>query len=312
MSLLYNTNMNTNTDQEEQNPMNAKRVCNVLCLHGKGNNAQSFQQILKPLEEKISLQLLQVDEQFRASDVVNFDYITAPFPMEVGDKDNNASTSTTTTATTISSTASNVGFQWWTLPPGVRSFNAKEYQGFEQSAEKIYQQLQQKDYDFIIGHSQGAILLSALLATSSSNSSSSTTSTSSTQTSKEKRNDLFQFKSVRGYLLNGCAWPNPYTDQMTTFQYEHNHKNDSKHEYDEEEEGDKNPHPPQILFVIGERDKINPPEGAERVKHALKQGGLKDYLSTCYHPGGHSVPVQNEEALNEMSNWFMNLLMQRS
>ncbi len=260
-----------NTPQQEE-------VYNVLCLHGKGNNAQTFQQTLKPLEDALSLKL----EQHSKTKKIDFDYISAPFPIIADNQQQQQDDEL-------------IGYQWWTMPPGVRSFNAKEYQGFEQSSQKVYQQLQQKEYDFIIGHSQGAILLSALLALSSSND--VTKQQKEGYSLLESPLNLFQYESIKGYMLNGCAWPNPFTDQLTSFQYHHH-----------EQQEDSNDHSPQLLFVIGERDKINPPEGAERVKEALDKGGLHDCISTCYHPGGHSVPVKNENALNEMSNWFIDLL----
>ena len=60
---------------------------------------------------------------------------------------------------------------------------------------------------------------------------------------------------------------------------------------------------PRVLFVFGENDKINPIEIGEDVKASMIQAGLA--TSTCYHPGGHSVPVNDENALQKISNWII-------
>lgn len=235
------------------------RKINILCLHGKGNNGKSFQEALTPLEESLQNHMQRDQQQLS----FHFEYITAPFPMEAEQQQQ---------------------MQWWTLPPGVRSFNAKEYQGFQQSAEKVMKELQQKHkYDFILGHSQGAILLSALLASKS-------------WAEKEKEMDRHLVKY--GYIFNGCAWPNPFTDDLEGFQYQTPNQGIEKQQKE-----------PQVLFIVGEKDKINPPEGAIRVRDALICGGVKENLvQTLTHPGGHAVPVKNVDALDKMTSWIMNVI----
>ena len=219
----------------------------VLCLHGKGNNGDSFQKILTPLENY--LKTTKLDFQF--------DYLTAPFSMN--DKDDSEDTKRE--------------MQWWSLPPGVRSYNANEYKGFEESAQLVENELKNKHYDFILGHSQGAILLSALM-----------TCDSWTARIGEKE--------PLGYILNGCAWPNPYTDQLESYSYSPDAKQDSAGS------GCK----PKALFIIGENDAINPPEGAKRVRDILKKGGLE--VDTFHHGGGHSVPVQDGLDVHEIATWI--------
>ena len=52
------------------------------------------------------------------------------------------------------------GYAWWTLPPGVRSFNATEYGGFEESIVHIEKAwTEQGPFDAIIGFSQGVCVL---------------------------------------------------------------------------------------------------------------------------------------------------------
>lgn len=232
---------------------NNKKI-QILCLHGKGGDGATFQKTLEPFEELLSstTRAGTPNRSTRTGDdeeihgvQFEFDYLTAPFPID-DDKSN--------------------GMQWWNLAPGARSFNAKEYVGFEKSAEVVEKALQRKKYDIILAHSQGSILLSALIATK-----------------------LSCWDSIMplGYILNGCAWPNPFTTDMEKF----NHENRELR---------------KVFFVIGEADNINPPDGAIRVRDCLDNAGFE--IDTCNHPGGHSVPVRNQEALNEMCNWIINFL----
>jgi len=131
----------------------------------------------------------------------------------------------------------------------------------------VNQELSRKKYHFILGHSQGSILLSALMTSNS-----------------------WKGKPI-GYILNGCAWPNPFSSDLKEFKFD-------KGIYDIE---------PKVLFVIGDRDKINPPEGAIRVREALMKGGMS-HVATCNHPGGHSVPVSHTESLTQMTDWVIDLV----
>jgi predicted esterase len=244
------SNSGDNDEKSKTVSTENETIINVLCLHGKGNNGKSFQKILAPFEEQL---------RKKTSPPLNFqfDYLDAPFPMEDNKHDK---------------------LQWWTLPPGVRSFNAKEYKGFEQSSKLVEEALRHKDYHFILGHSQGAILLSALIACDSW--------TKTVFGEKQKHHPI-------GYILNGCAWPNPYKNQLESYQY--SSSNDTNITVG-------NSHKPTIFFIIGEKDNVNPPEGAELVRNALMKGGLE--AKSCYHAGGHAVPVKDEKAVEEMVHWI--------
>ena len=216
----------------------------VLCLHGKGNCGESFQKILAPLKEHL---------ETATSMSYQFDCLSAPFPMQEEDF---------------------TKMQWWTLPPGVRSFNAKEYNGFDESSQIVVDAMRIKDYDFVLGHSQGSILLSALI------------------TSDSWSGRVHDFKKPIGYILNGCAWPNPYTAQMESFTCI--------------EESDGVDIKPKALFIIGKEDKINPPEGAEKVRDVFKKGGLE--VDSVYHQGGHAVPVKDTDVVEEIVGWISRTL----
>ena len=83
------------------------------------------------------------------------------------------------------------GYCWWNMPPSVRSSTASTYEGYEISQERALKVLDQHRPDLVVGHSQGAILLAALLA-----------------------NRSIVRHPPLGYVFNGVAWPNPYTTEL--------------------------------------------------------------------------------------------------
>jgi predicted esterase len=205
----------------------ASRIVRVLALHGSEGNGPEFAQRLEPLVESLSKH--HVDLQLTA--------VTAPF-------------------------AKGGGFAWWIMPPGVRSFAAKEFEGFEISASFLLDTMnEQGPFDAVLGHSQGAILISALLAL-----------------------ERFSAHPPMGYILNGVAVPNPYREELESLKVEESAA-------------------PRVLLVLGENDNINPLESGEQVKSCMVQAGLA--TSACYHPGGHSVPINDENALQTISKWLI-------
>lgn len=223
----------------------------VLCLHGKGNSGDTFKKILYTLEVRLKSKMNHCK--------VEFDYLDAPFQMQ---EDNIEK------------------LQWWTMPPGVRSFNALEYEGFEETSILVRETMLSKNYDMVLGHSQGAILLSALFS-----------SKEWTENVLRERNDS-EICKLKGLVLNGCAWPNPFSSQMETFD-----SMQMKVEQDEDTS-----YVPSMLFIIGEVDKINPPESAEKVRDAFCQRGVD--VTSCYHERGHAIPVDNEKALETIVDWI--------
>ena len=153
------------------------------------------------------------------------------------------------------------GYAWWmTAPPNSRSFTATSYEGFEESAKLVGEALEKYDFDLLVGHSQGAILLLALLALR--------------QLPESPRQRL---------ILNGVAWPNPYTKEMK--------KKDGAAMHD-------------VLFLMGQADRINPLEQARRVEDALREGGYS--VTTIDHPGGHSMPsVKDGETMQRIAEWVL-------
>lgn len=247
----YSTQSSTKLNAAKSN----FNTLSVLCLHGKGNSGDTFKKILHPLEVRLKSKMKHCE--------VEFDYLNAPFQMQEDNVEK---------------------LQWWKMPPGVRSFNALEYEGFEETSVLVRDTMLSKNYDIVIGHSQGAILLSALFS-----------SKKWTENVLRERNDS-EICKLKGLVLNGCAWPNPFSSQMETF-----NSMQIKVEQDQNTS-----YVPKMLFIIGEADKINPPESAEKVRYAFSKGGVD--VTSCYHERGHAVPVDNEKALESIVDWISTLL----
>jgi predicted esterase len=194
---------------------------NVLALHGSEGNAEEF-----PSRSLAALKDLFLTKRHVELKITS---IEAPFP-----KGN--------------------GFAWWKLDPGVRSYTADEYQGFETSVSQVLGTwaLSNSDqkFDLVIGHSQGAILIASLLALEKS-----------------------PYHPSLGYILNGVAFPNPFKRQVESLSFA-------------EEEITR------CLFLMGEQDKINPIRSAEKLKKALDEAGLN--VVTISHPRGHGFPQDDD------------------
>ena len=238
---------------EEESTNNKNVLFRILCLHGKGGNGEEFLERLHPLRRVVDERLM---DNKHSNITIKWDALTAPF--QIGDNNEDA-------------------YAWWTMKPGERSFNAQEYIGFDESASKVLKsvfsnsdQSSSCNYDLILGHSQGAILLSALLASNV---------------------DLQRSKC--SYVLNGVAFPNPYKNALTSLPQQQ-----SQHD---------NMQDVPMLFVMGRNDNINPIESAKQVYDAYKQAGLD--VSIIYHDGGHSVPTgtdgDSKRALDDICDFIL-------
>ena len=138
----------------------------VVVLHGKGASGAVYRRRLRPLLEEVDSKLGPMN--------VNFIFLDAPHVIENGNDKG--------------------FFEWWRLPPGVRSFNAKEYTGIEESLKLVEQQ---EPYDVLIGHSQGAMLSSIIIAHS---------------VSKQGGH------KCEGAILSGVAYPAPYHELFQSLQ----------------------------------------------------------------------------------------------
>lgn len=222
------------------------KIFRVLVLHGKGSNGEHYRKVLSPLEQALQIKSSSQNIHF------TFDYLSAPHVMS---KD------------TVNR------MEWWKLPPSIRSFQAKEYVGFPESAILVEDALSKQKYDFLLGHSQGAILASILMATS----------------------PIFSTNHPQrpsGCILNGVAWPNPFQEQLHHYAF---HQSEKANIHQENKT--------KALFIIGKRDDVNPPEGGERVRNIFLDSG-KVTVDTIYHEDGHSFPVHDPLAMEAICKWI--------
>jgi predicted esterase len=231
-SSLSSTNMDTSS-------CNATTPLKVLVLHGSGGNAEEFPSRLVALNKALAFHSSDGDKL-----ELEITAIQAPFVKENG-------------------------FSWWTMPPGVRSFNAKEYTGFEESATKVLNVWENGGFDVVLGHSQGAILVGALLAL--------------------KRTP---YHPPGGYIMNGVSFPNPYSDKLESL-------NEDTTD-DDDDNGS-----PRILFLLGKRDQIAPNATGEKLRDLLEKGGFE--VSSCYHEGGHGFPEEDMGAktMKTVAEWIL-------
>eukprot|EP00804_Cyclotella_cryptica_P003986 CCRYP_013882-RA/>CCRYP_013882-RA protein AED:0.39 eAED:0.39 QI:280/1/1/1/1/1/2/163/321 len=268
--LLSRTLMQSfNSNIESTSGNTDDRTVRILCLHGKGGSGEKFVNTsLEPLRRLIDNRLQQRDAHSRVS--FQWDEITAPYKLPPG--------------TSNVENDDDVGFAWWGLPQGVRSFNAVEYEGFHESESRVMDALYSYSngndckYDIVLGHSQGAILTAALIST---------------------HNKLWTLPtSPKGFILNGAAWPNPFGDDMETM-LKRVHQDPLKD----------SPLPP-MLFIMGNSDNINPIESAKRVRDTFKNAGFN--VTTVEHGGGHSVPYKSDDdsmrAIGEVADWIMSVV----
>jgi|UniRef100_A0A8J9S011 predicted esterase len=211
-------------------PVTNTTIIRVLALHGSEGNGASFAQTLKVWRESL-LQEVAIDFQ-----VSSFD---APVPK-------------------------GHGYAWWAMPPHVRSFNATSYEHFDTSCAAVLQHINNIRPHVILGHSQGAILITALLAL----------------------NQIRPHPPL-GYIPNGVAWPNPYTDEMEALRVDR---------------GSSATTIPKVLLIVGERDKMNPPDQTARVGNTLQQAGMN--ITIISHPAGHAVPVQDSTVNKALAEWL--------
>ena len=176
------------------------KTIKVLALHGSEGNGEEFIKRLGTLQKDAAAKSMELD----------ITSIDGPFP-----KGN--------------------GFAWWNMPPGKRSYTAEEYEGFEASTSKVLSVWESNSFDIILGHSQGAILVAAIIALG-----------------------LSPYHPSKGYVLNGAAYPNPYMEQLKSLKIE----------------SDKRTPPPRVLCIIGQNDQITGASIQIQLRNCLQDAGL--------------------------------------
>ena len=139
------------------------------------------------------------------------------------------------------------------------------------------------NFDIILGHSQGAILLAALLSLHEELWNTATT-------------------GPGGYILNGCAWPNPYhSSLMSIADRQRSVMLDTRTL-------------PRIVFLMGREDNMNPVDSAMKVHDVYRDANFD--VSIVKHGGGHSVPVgkgdDSVQALENIVDWIVEIAKQKA
>lgn len=101
------TAMSSGRDPSDAPPTDEGVSVRILCLHGKGGNGKQFiESSLMPLRSLVEQKVATLDLECSVS--FHWDELTAPYEISPpGD-------------------GGNAGYSWWTMPPGVRSYNAQE------------------------------------------------------------------------------------------------------------------------------------------------------------------------------------------
>ena len=276
-SFLVDGNITVNKNDDDVVVVPQPQTLRMLALHGSGGTGTSLLKTLQQWNKNMNRDLQQRQEQQhqRVSNRPdeNAAIVSNSKENETFDGMDSAELLSLLNITTVTGhVPKEDGFSWWELGPGERSYNADCYNGFEQSQSLVLdalllQQEQDMPYDIIFGHSQGAILLSALLAL----------------------NVITEHPTI-GYIFNGVAWPNPYSLEFESVSLAMSHQ---RQQYPV---GTKI----RVLILIGERDHINPPVQAYRVVSALRNAGCD--VTVIVHPNGHAIPIEYNDNIHIDSN----------
>ena len=96
----------------------------ILCLNGKGGNGEQFiNKSLQPLRSMIDKRCKDNNISF------HWEAITAPYQI----------------SSPTNEEEDDGGYAWWTMPPGVRSYSANEYIGFDTSENNVMEKLHKSD-----------------------------------------------------------------------------------------------------------------------------------------------------------------------
>jgi len=201
----------------------AGRKLKVLALHGKGGSGASMARKLAPL-------VTATESEWE------WHFATAPHAVD----------------------PPRSGSAWWRLPPGVRSFEAEEFDGVDASLAALSAcWTAHGPFDAVLGHSQGAMLTGIATAQAM---------VEAAARGEEEESAFFRPKCA---VLTGAAWPNPFGDLFL---------------------GLKEAQRPTAVPVIptlhcwGTVDTMNPPSMAKRLCGCFPGSvGLE-------HAGGHVVP----------------------
>ena len=102
-------------DSEEVSPEKSEVCVQILCLHGKGGGGMKFiNHSLMPLRSLLDKRLANPSDggEVKFNISVHWECLTAPYELNPDDDSE--------------------GYSWWTMPSGVRSYNAQEVRRMNQ------------------------------------------------------------------------------------------------------------------------------------------------------------------------------------
>lgn len=211
------------------------RVVRVLALHGSEGTAEEFPSRLEALKS-----MLATDRNVQ----LEITSVEGPFPK-------------------------GGGYSWWTMKPGERSFTANEYGGFDTAAERVLEAWKvDPPYDLCLGHSQGAIMIAALITLGK-----------------------VPYHPSLGYIFNGVSFPNPYRKEVGALKIEASSSSTGASTV-------------RALFIMGTDDKVTPNETGEELRDGFQSAGLA--VETVKHLGGHGFPNRQDETMKAITEWISN------
>mmetsp|Transcript_17590 Transcript_17590/g.29542 ORF Transcript_17590/g.29542 Transcript_17590/m.29542 type:complete len:223 (-) Transcript_17590:424-1092(-) len=210
----------------------SRRRC--LYLHGKGDTGLSFLQTLRPLQNEWAFLDLPEIEVIAPS---------APHPVPEGG-----------------------GYAWWQTAEGERSHTAKEFVGLEATLNLLRAEVRASGpFDYVVGHSQGAMLAAILLAGRTG------------PPCDDSPNHVWILQPHARAILSGAGWPAPFGEKLEALTPDD---------------------VPRSLHCIGTLDTVSPPELGLKLAACL--GG-----EVMEHDGGNVFPLTNKKVLWKMAEFFI-------
>ena len=186
---------------------NSMKTCRIVALHGRGGNSIIFRQKLQPL---INLVVPR-----SSTHRIEWIFPNAPHAHQSIKEPNEKF------------------YEWWSLPPGYRSYNSSVYYGVNESIALV----ENLNPDILIGHSQGAMLSSILMSRSILMESSTS--------------HMFQPKLG---ILSCAAYPLPFINILNKIKNIKSRSTSPVQSFNQ----------PKLLHVISPQDRTNPyPSGLE-------------------------------------------------
>ena len=152
LTMVMNNNNNNNNNSNNDNSMMSTKKLKILCLHGRQQSAAMMSNKIAGARKKLQR-------------VYELDFLDAPFEIEqeVGTTTICSTTTTTKSATTLSDdqqqSQQQRQLEWWTSSNHNTNSNS-----MKEAYEYVIESTKDKNYDAIIGFSQGGLLGTAMVS----------------------------------------------------------------------------------------------------------------------------------------------------